>query len=143
VQPGGHEDQDVSPGDARPDDRLDERREQRAVWHGRVMSQMRMQALFRPRAISESGGDPTGFSSASFTARDGSRTGSIGCLPIIVTRRSSGSRTVRVFRPYKSRRSWVDPLPLHLPESYSNSLTASMAAPIEQSVSLSMMMSIT
>ena len=69
---------------------------------GRVMSQMRMQALFRPRAISESGGDPTGFSSASFTARNGSRTGSIGCLPITVTRRSSGSRTVRVFRPYKS-----------------------------------------
>ena len=77
---------------------------------GRVMSQMRTQALFRPRAISESGGDPTGFSSASFTARNGSRTGSIGCLPITVTRRSSGSRTVRAFLPYK-RSTFMDGSP--------------------------------
>jgi hypothetical protein len=34
VQPGGHEDQDVFPGDAGAGDRLDEGREQRAVGHG-------------------------------------------------------------------------------------------------------------
>ncbi len=62
---------------------------------GRVMSQIRMQALFLPRASAVSGGEPIGRASAAAMAACGS--GSLGIAPLRMTvaRAPSGTATGR------------------------------------------------
>ena len=68
-------------------------RRNRPFGTGRVMSQIRMQALVRPRTISRYGREPTGFARASSTADRPSGSFVSGRLPTSVGRACDGSRT--------------------------------------------------
>ncbi len=66
---------------------------------GRVMSQIRMQALCLPAASAARAGTPTGAASAARIAASGSGRSGIGGLRITVTARSSASSTGRPLLP--------------------------------------------
>ena len=74
-------------------------RRNRWLGTGRVMSQIRMQALRRPCASVANGGAPTGRASASRTAARGSGSLGSGGLPMTVARAPAGSGTRSPVRP--------------------------------------------
>ena len=74
-------------------------RRKRWLGTGRVMSQIRMQALRLPRASSDSGAEPVGRSSTAAIAAAGSAMRGRSRLRITVASASGGSSTARCERP--------------------------------------------
>ncbi len=70
---------------------------------GRVMSEMTMQADFRPRASSASGGVPLGRSSNRRRSPTGSTSGGASLYASLRTIRSPGNSTSKPVRPYSRR----------------------------------------